>query len=208
MEAILGKPGVYSVVAEANGRIVGSNFLWEDVIAGVGPITISPDAQNSEIGGSLMRDVLDHSRQKAFSGVRLVQAAFHNRSLALYTKLGFAVREPLAVVQGTALRETMPGYEVRTAVEQDVDACDSLCARVHGHTRTRELRDAVQRGIASVVVRRGNVKAYATLIGFFGHAVAENERGPASDDCSLSGVCRSRFPAANTQHGTLSLVPE
>src|SRR5688500_8621954 len=39
-------PGIYSVVAEADGKIVGSNFLWEaDSISGVGPITVDPSQQ-------------------------------------------------------------------------------------------------------------------------------------------------------------------
>ena len=32
-----------------------------------------------------------------------IAAAFRNRSLSLYTKLGFEVREPLACMQGAAL---------------------------------------------------------------------------------------------------------
>jgi hypothetical protein len=40
---LLAREDVYSVVAEADGRVVGSNFLWENgTIAGVGPITIDP----------------------------------------------------------------------------------------------------------------------------------------------------------------------
>jgi len=39
--ALLAHPGFYSVVAEVDGRIVGSNFLDErSTIAGVGPITV------------------------------------------------------------------------------------------------------------------------------------------------------------------------
>jgi hypothetical protein len=40
--------GFYCVVAELEGRIVGSNGLDErSMIAGVGPITVDPRAQNS-----------------------------------------------------------------------------------------------------------------------------------------------------------------
>ena len=97
---ILSRDDVYSVVAEAEGRIVGSNFLWEsDSIAGVGPITIHPSAQNGSIGRRLMERVLERAGTKRFAGVRLVQSAYHNRSLSLYTKLGFDAREPLSVMQ-------------------------------------------------------------------------------------------------------------
>ncbi len=38
--------GFYSVVAEADGRIVGSNFMDErGSIAGIGPITVDPAVQ-------------------------------------------------------------------------------------------------------------------------------------------------------------------
>jgi hypothetical protein len=40
---LLSHPGFYSVVAEMDGRIVGSNFLDErSTIAGLGPITVTP----------------------------------------------------------------------------------------------------------------------------------------------------------------------
>ncbi|WP_287247876.1 GNAT family N-acetyltransferase [Moorena sp. SIO4E2] len=57
---ILGNPAVYSVVAEAeDGRVIGSNFLWEgDTIAGIGPTTVDPAAQNRSVGRRLMEHVL------------------------------------------------------------------------------------------------------------------------------------------------------
>ena len=67
MSMLLTHPRFYSVVAESEGRIVGSNFLDErSSIAGVGPITVDPAGQNHGIGGRLMQDVLDRaSRQQA-----------------------------------------------------------------------------------------------------------------------------------------------
>ena len=170
---LLSREDIYSVIAESDGRVVGSNFLWEDTIAGVGPITVDPAVQNGAIGRRLMQDVLDYSRRRRFAGVRLVQAAFHNRSLSLYAKLGFMVREPLATIQGPAVKEEIPGYDVRTASEDDVEACNALCVRVHGHARGTEVREAIRQSTATVVVRNGRLTGYATIIGFFGHAVAE-----------------------------------
>src|SRR3954467_9121418 len=44
----------FDLVAESDGRIAGSNFLDErNSIAGIGPITIDPDAQNSRAGHAL-----------------------------------------------------------------------------------------------------------------------------------------------------------
>ena len=85
--SLLSRDDVYSVVAEVDGRVVGSNFLWENgTIAGVGPITIDPTVQNAAVGRRLMEDVLRRAEERNIAGVRLVQAAYHSRSLSLYTK--------------------------------------------------------------------------------------------------------------------------
>ncbi|HXX28635.1 MAG TPA: GNAT family N-acetyltransferase [Terriglobales bacterium] len=107
-------PAFFCLVAEQNGKVVGSNCLDErSPIAGVGPITIDAGAQNRSIGRQLMQAVITRAQQRKFAGARLVQAAYHNRSLSLYAKLGFVVREPLACLQGPSMRKTLPGYQVR-----------------------------------------------------------------------------------------------
>jgi GNAT superfamily N-acetyltransferase len=123
ISALLSRGDVYSVVAEVDGRIVGSNFLWENgVIAGVGPITIDPAAQNAAVGRRLMEAVLRRAAERDFTGVRLVQAAYHNRSLSLYTKLGFDAREPLSNLQGPAIGQRIPGHDARPATIEDLEA--------------------------------------------------------------------------------------
>ena len=117
-------PGFYCVVAEQDGRIAGSNCLDErNPVAGIGPITVDPAAQNSHVGRQLMDAVLARAASRNFPGVRLVQAAFHNRSLSLYAKLGFDAREPLSVMQGPALRVVVDGCAVRKAQLSDLEAC-------------------------------------------------------------------------------------
>ena len=83
-----------------------------------------------------MQHVLDRVTQRRFPGVRLVQAAYHNRSLALYTRLGFVAREPLSTMQGAPLAVQMPGYTVRPATERDLDACKQVCVQVQPATRS------------------------------------------------------------------------
>ena len=171
-------PGFYCVVAEQNGKVVGSNCLDERTpIAGVGPITVDPTAQNVGAGRQLMLAVMDRAAEKNFAGVRLVQAAFHSRSMSLYAKLGFDIREPLVVIQGSAVGKVPGGYSVHAATRHDLESCNELCQRVHGHHRSRELSDAIQEGTARVVEHNGRVTAYATIVGFFGHAVAESNHG-------------------------------
>jgi predicted N-acetyltransferase YhbS len=172
--SLLSHPGFYSVVAELDDRIVGSNFLDErSVIAGLGPITVDPNVQNRSVGRQLMENAHERAAAKKFPGVRLIQAGYHTRSLSLYTKLGYDVREPLACIQGPALKATIAGCTVRGATESDIDACNRVCQKVHGHNRGGELKDAVAKGSATVVERDGRVTGYATIVGFFGHAVGE-----------------------------------
>jgi hypothetical protein len=120
-----------------------------------------------------MQAVLERSVERGFVGTRLVQAAYHRRTLALYLKLGFEVRELLACLQGPAIIKAMPGLAVRPATVDDLPACNRLCFRVHGHERAGELADALAQGAARVVERAGRITGYATPIAFFGHAVAE-----------------------------------
>jgi len=175
---MLTHPEFFAVVAERDGEIVGSNFLDErNTISGVGPITIDPKVQSSGIGGRLMHAVMQRSDAQGFAGIRLVQAGYNFRSLSLYLKLGFNVREHLSCVQGPAINAPVDGYAVRPATDAaggaDLAACNQLCARVHGHTRAGEVRDAISLGAASVVERDGRITGYTTGIAFFGHTVCE-----------------------------------
>lgn len=176
LSILLSHPGFYGVVAELDGRIVGSNFLDErSAIAGVGPITVDPNVQDGGVGRRLMQAVLDRAEARGFGGVRLVQAAYHSRSLSLYTKLGFQVREPLACMQGAPLELLVPGRTVRPAGATDLEGCNELCRRVHGHDRSGDLVDAINQGTATVVEHDGRITGYATSVSFFGHAVGETD---------------------------------
>ncbi len=166
--------GVYCVVAEIEGRLVGSNCLDErSVIAGVGPITVDPGAQNLSVGRSLMQAVMDRAAARHSAGIRLLQAAFHNRSLSLYTSLGFDVREPISCLQGRTLERSVPGCAVRPAHPSDLDACNALSRRVHGFDRAAELAHAVRQNTAAVVERAGRITGYSTSLAFFGHSTSE-----------------------------------
>ena len=156
------------------GGLFGSNFLDErNRIAGVGPITVDPAVQNRAIGRRLMDAVHERAVKKNFAGVRLIQAGFHTRSLSLYSKLGYDVREHLACMQGDALGISVEGHVVRPATEQDIDNCNRVCQQVHGHHRGGELEDAITHGCATVVEHDGRITGYATVVGFFGHTVGE-----------------------------------
>ena len=109
------------LVAEGAGEVLGSAFVDErSAIAGIGPVTVDPTAQDDGVGRALMDAVLRREQDRGAAGVRLVQTAYHYRSLALYAKLGFTVREPLSVLQGTPPALSIPGLGVRAAHEQDL----------------------------------------------------------------------------------------
>lgn len=199
---LLRHPGFYSVVAEVDGQVVGSNFLDERApIVGVGPNTVTPAAQDDGIGRTLMDGVLARAVDIGAPGVRLVQSGYHNRSLALYAKLGFAARESLACMQGPAVSVSIPGYAVRSALPDDIAACDALCLRVHGHHRHGEVADAVDQNDALVVEHDHRISGYTTGLAFFGHTVGETNEdlkaliGAASEFAGPGAL----MPLSNTE---------
>jgi predicted N-acetyltransferase YhbS len=175
VRSMITDPGHYGIVAELNGRIAGSNFMDErSTIAGIGPISVDPDVQNSGAGRAMMQHMLERVAANRRPGVRLVQTAYHNRSLSLYAKLGFEIREPLSVMIGPPIKESVAGYKVRAATDADLDACNRLCASVHGHDRAGEMRTAIEGGTAAVVEHLGRITGYASGIGYAGHVLGES----------------------------------
>jgi len=174
---LLTNPGFYGVVAEEAGNIVGSNFVClRSPVAGIGPITVDPAAQNRRIGRTLMQAVMDRATAQGKSSIRLVQAAYNNGSLCLYTTLGFHAKAPLSVMQGSPLNLHFPGYDVRPAALVDLASCNRICHAVHGFDRGGELRDAIAAGTATVVEHLGRITGFATGIAFFAHAVGETNQ--------------------------------
>ena len=176
LDMFIAHPQIWGVLAEVDGQIMGSNFLDErSPIRGVGPITVDPEGQDSGVGRRLMEAVLE--RGKEAPGIRLLQDAFHMRSLALYETLGFDVKEGVAVVTGNPRERALSDHEVRPLEDQDLDACEELCLAVHGYERTNELRDAKQAFTPFVALRDGRIVAYASAVSFWpmNHGVAETE---------------------------------
>src|SRR6185437_9598812 len=152
ISGMISHPGFFGIVAEHEGRVVGSNFVDErSTVLGVGPISVEPRSQDRRVGRALMTAVMDRSAARGAPGVRGVQVAYHTRSMSLYADLGFDIREPLAAVQGNPLALQIPGYAVRPATGPDLDACNALCIRVHGHDRKGELVDAIAQHSARIV---------------------------------------------------------
>jgi predicted N-acetyltransferase YhbS len=176
MQVWIPHPSIWGVVAEMEGGIVGSNFLDErDPIRGVGPITVDPQGQNAGVGRKLMAAVM--KRGEGAPGIRLLQDAFHMRSLSLYESLGFEVKEPVAVIVGRPRSDPVREVEVRPLTEGDLGECAALCEKVHGFARTNELRDSIQSFASFVALRDGRIAAYVSSVTFWpmNHGVAESE---------------------------------
>ena len=101
MRGLVENPGFHGVVAERDGRPIGSTFLDErSTINAIGPVSVDPAAQDGRVGRLLMEAMLERAAELRAPGVRLVQISYHNRSLSLYAKLGFDVRETFAAMYG------------------------------------------------------------------------------------------------------------
>jgi predicted N-acetyltransferase YhbS len=176
-QMLIGNPTIYGVIAESDGKFVGSNFLWEqNEIAGVGPITVDTDAQASGVGRLLMQAVIEHGKDAP--GIRLVQDAFNSTSMSLYASLGFDVKEPLVLIEGMIASELpVAGVEVRPIEDEDYVACDKLCRKVHGFSRVEELRAIAQTIPAFIATRENRLVGYASApnIWQMNHALAETD---------------------------------
>ena len=174
----LNHPKWFGVVAESEGRVIGSNFLDQrDAIAAVGPITVDPAVHCKGIGRRLMQAVIDRARESKHPGTRLVQEPFNTISLPLYTSLGFDTKEPLALMTGKIRGTARPGGTVRPVTAADVPACADLCKRVHGFDRANDLSDGIAHFRPHLLERGGRVVAYASAPAFWimNHGVAETD---------------------------------
>ena len=138
-------PSIWGVVAESDGRVVGSNFLDErGPVRGVGPITVDPDAQAAGVGRLLMEAAIERGARA--DGIRLLQDSFNTASLALYSSLGFRVEEPVALMAGTPSVRPRRGVEVRPLGEDasrlarnSASTYTGSSARANSATRSRRL---------------------------------------------------------------------
>jgi hypothetical protein len=136
-------------------------------------------------------------------GVRLVQTAFNNRSLSLYSLLGFVIREPLSCMQGQTRERNVPGCTVRNALPEDADDCNALSMRVHGFDRAAELSQAIERGTARVVAREGRITGYTSHLAFFGHSTTETTRDLQALIASAEGFAGSGILVPSRNHELL-----
>lgn len=177
MRMLLENPAAFNVVAESDGKVIGSNHLAEfDAIRAVGPITVDPNAQAKGAGRMLMEAVIERGRSAR--GIRLLQDSFNAASLSLYASLGFDVKEPVVIIEGAVRGEVPAEFDVRPIRDEDHESCAELCRSVHGFDRFNELMHVPPMPHPFVALRNGRITAYIAAPQFWAinHAVAESER--------------------------------
>jgi predicted N-acetyltransferase YhbS len=174
---LLGNPNSWGVLAEREGKILGSIFLHEfppSPVAVIGPLTVHPTTEGSGIGRKLMDAALIQAHKRNHDQIRLVQSPSHIRSFVLYTKCGFTLREPLFLMQGQPLKDDTNRSARLVLDDNDISLCNELCKSAYGFSRGMELRQAVDQGVAFMIEQDGAVTGYAAGIGILCHAVAKS----------------------------------
>jgi GNAT superfamily N-acetyltransferase len=210
---LLGNPNSWGVLAERQGKTLGSIFLHRFLpspVAVVGPLTVHPSAEGG-VGRMLMDAALTQARKQNHDQIRLVQSPSHIRSFVLYTKSGFTLREPLFLMQGQPLkgRNNISSANVRlVGNDNDISVCNELCKSVHGFSRELELRQAKDQGVATMLERDSVITGYAAGVGIFGHAVAKSNEDLKALIANASTILGPGFFAPARNHELINWLLE
>ena len=162
-------------LAEEGSSIVGSIFVSRrSSVGGISVITVDPKSQSRAVGRQLMEVGMASLADQGHSRHQLIQAGYNSLSLCLYAKLGFIATDILSTMSGDPINFDIPGRVVRPASQEDADACNLLCRRVHGFDRASEVAGAIEQGLALVVEGDREFSGYTTGVGFTGHAVGKS----------------------------------
>jgi GNAT superfamily N-acetyltransferase len=161
------------VAIDDDGRtLLGSNFLgFSDPVAGVGPITVRPDAQSRGVGKLLMLAVMDEAARRGIAQVRLMQEAINTTSLSLYTKLGFDWREACALMRPAPAPADDP--RARPVTEADLPAIAAISARYYHAPRVNEVAGFLRMQLPGAILRRDGREVGYFFPGLLGHGFAE-----------------------------------
>jgi GNAT superfamily N-acetyltransferase len=96
---LYGIPKIHGYVAEDDGQVIGVGFLHDlgDVGMGISPLAVSPNAQSLGAGQAILDRMIERA---GGASIRLLQDAFNNTTLALYSRYGFVVREQVTCITG------------------------------------------------------------------------------------------------------------
>lgn len=167
----------FGKVAELDNRIVGSIFIDEHnpEVFGWTIMGVSSDVHNKGIGKRLLQEMVE--RCKIAPGVRFLQHTFNTKTIAIYSSLGYDVRELVALISGNSKTAIPSHVEIRRMTVQDLDECAYLSKKIYGFDRNVELRDALIFFKPYVLIRDGHISGYFSAADNWAqnHAVAETE---------------------------------
>jgi predicted N-acetyltransferase YhbS len=211
---LLGNPNSWGVLAERQGKTLGSIFLHKfppSPVAVIGPLTVHPSAEGG-VGRMLMDAALTQARKQNHDQIRLVQSPSHIRSFVLYTKSGFTLRESLFLMQGQPLKKggnnTSSAKVHLVSDDNDISMCNELCKSVYGFSREMELRQAKDQGVATMIEQDGVITGYAGGIGIFGHAVAKSNEELKALIANASAILGPGFFAPAQNHELINWLLE
>jgi predicted N-acetyltransferase YhbS len=213
IKRLLDNPNSWGVLAERQGKTLGSIFLHKfppSPVVAIGPLTVHPSSEGG-VGKKLMFAALDHARKQNHDQIRLVQSPSHIRSFVLYTKSGFFLREPLFLMEGQPLNSGInkSNANVRPVRDDsDIFECNGLCKLTYGFSREMELRQAKDQGVATMIERDGVITGYTAGIGIFGHAVAKSNEDLKSLIANASSILGPGFFAPARNHEIVNWLLE
>lgn len=163
----------YSVVAESEGRIVGSSFLDErSGVAALGPVSVEPDIASTQVRQMFFEDAIKRSEEMGHTTLRTIEESYDSRTVRQAERLGFETSEALGLMSGIVSGVRLAGDIVRTAKESDLDVCREISKEFFGYDRSAEIFGAIRKSKANVVIRNGVVRGYTTGLSLTGHSAA------------------------------------
>jgi predicted N-acetyltransferase YhbS len=213
IKRLLDNPNSWGVLAERQGKTLGSIFLHKfppSPVVVIGPLTVHPSSEGA-VGKKLMYAALDYARKQNHNQIRLVQSPSHIRSFVLYTKTGFYLREPLFLMEGQPLNIGINKSSVTVRPvhnDSDIFECNRLCKLAYGFSREMELRQAKYQGVATMIERDGVITGYTAGIGIFGHTVAKSNEDLKSLIANASAIIGPGFFAPARNHEIINWLLE
>ncbi|ULL13765.1 GNAT family N-acetyltransferase [Paenibacillus sp. H1-7] len=146
-------PACTSIVAEQDGRIVGSaNGTYWGATGWVGPIIVDQRARGQGIGTLLTEAVMEQLHKQGCSTLLLIATELGQ---PVYEKLGFAVQGRYCFMKGgSELLQTVREGPVRPLSPSDLPAIERLDREASGEDRSSLLRKLQASG--GLVVTDGN----------------------------------------------------
>jgi GNAT superfamily N-acetyltransferase len=150
------------IIAEENGRIIGTAMWWPygDAFATCGGIIVSPAMQGRGLGRALMTRLLEAT------GERAVLLSSTEAGRRLYQSFGFedigtAHQHQAQLPAAARIAPTESDKAVRTARAEDLPAMIEIDRHAFGADRTRLIEEFNRIGTAAVIDRGGIIQGFA-----------------------------------------------